>query len=1262
MDPITEKEFDSSLKDLPNGKASGVSTISYEMLKKLKTRARKVLREFFSLCLEKGTCPLSWKTSTIFPIPKSKEWECDLANTRPIILLETARKCLTKILTNRLSTICKEHSILVGPNYAGLPGESTQEPIQLINNICEEAREKSKELWICFQDTAKAFDTVNLEMLQKVMERIRIPNKAIDLIINLFKYRVLRAITSHGLTQDIIAGDGLDQGETISPLLWRIFYDTLLNKIQEDTQLGYKMEVNWHPDLNCSQVKEMHLHTAATAFMDDTTWIASSKANMQKILDEAAIFYRANDSQINSKKSILIAINSPKNDDDNVVFIGPNKEALRKTKKNEFIRYLGIWLGEKDHKKFSIDLVQREIAHITQALKYKKSTDKQILYILNRVLIPRLEYRIQHCYLNENECRKLTAKYMGNFKNSINISKTCPNSIILHKGIYNLKSLWEIQTEALISNFTNRLNDIGPAGKSTKMRLKDAQILNWEPTNIIKTRTTDILTTRGNFQAKALVLAHNMEILYQGKNLHDIFEWKGGILPIKDVIQDNRLYKKSRKCLRRNNTMFLDQLVDKNNCRLLGWQISASLMNKVNNKGRTPVWYNMVKSIVTIEKDSSLNSNYKNLQFIDNQYEWTCPISTDKRKKDWVVMLSKNLKIIWGKVEQNKNTKRITIIHHIGKESLKKQETELSPCGGCSLNDPRAYTNEPNSFCKIGINKKEIRGLKYFDQRKSKSSSIPYQQAALEENIKIELVNRYPNTYITRNSLSRPYIPLHDFGTTLIHKWILSKKDSELLVEAYKANKALDNQDSNTCYEFYTDGSLKSRGSKEVAMGSAWIQTQGPQPNSTFKASPSCWPSSFKAESVAILMALLTVPDRRKVRIYTDSQTCIDTYHKLLTPHPKFTKRKLLKIKNWSIWTKILELTQSKSLTVKLIKVKAHSGDHFNERVDILAKEALTLDPIEISIQETGTILVPPTWKNLIIDIPIRDFIKNMNKKMINLRWTDQNRNVDFFSQEIEQEDKFDWEFLWKKQKEKGWHTSIKDSKEKAFWIKITQNELPTLDNLTRRKPKLYLNHQKCPLCLLANETREHLFSCKSSQGKLSYIWQESERQMLAKNIDNNKDLKIVEGKKHLIEKIKRRTTNLPQEYIKLLSGLIKKEDASELRELTGLSENTCKKFISSFCDEMRSQFHKNIWKIRCQEVTAMEKTLGINKKDKRTKVKEIHEQDLTKNTARKRKKRKKLLPESNRSRLFQKSANSSSKLNDKIERWIQWGSKWMGI
>src|SRR5438552_17865549 len=136
MEPVTEEELNITLKDLPNDKASGVSNIKYKMLKKLRSKGKKALRRFFSFCLDKGTSPPSWKTSTIFPIPKAKNWECNLINTRPIILLETSRKLLTKILTNKLFMIYKNHNILKDPNYAGLPGESTQELIHVLNNIC----------------------------------------------------------------------------------------------------------------------------------------------------------------------------------------------------------------------------------------------------------------------------------------------------------------------------------------------------------------------------------------------------------------------------------------------------------------------------------------------------------------------------------------------------------------------------------------------------------------------------------------------------------------------------------------------------------------------------------------------------------------------------------------------------------------------------------------------------------------------------------------------------------------------------------------------------------------------------------------------------------------------------------------------------------------------------------------------------------------------------------------------------------------------
>ena len=151
-----------------------------------------------------------------------------------------------------------------------------------------------------------------------------------------------------------------------------------------------------------------------------------------------------------------------------------------------------------------------------------------------------------------------------------------------------------------------------------------------------------------------------------------------------------------------------------------------------------------------------------------------------------------------------------------------------------------------------------------------------------------------------------------------------------------------------------------------MVMRSSWIQTQGPQPNSTFKAGVAQWPSSSKAESMTIFTALLMVPEMERVKIYTDSQTCIDTFHKISSPHPKFTKKRLLKIKNWSIWTKIIELVQNKKLTVNLIKVKVHNGDFFNERADSLAKEALKLQPIEISSHETGSILSPQHGKMLL--------------------------------------------------------------------------------------------------------------------------------------------------------------------------------------------------------------------------------------------------------------------------------------------------------
>ena len=324
--------------------------------------------------------------------------------------METTRKCFTKIITNRLSSICKKYNILRGPNFAGLPGESTAEPIQLLNNICEDARENKKELWILFQDTAKAYDTVSLEMLERAMKRIHIPPEMIQIINNLFHERQFKIITHIGLTNQITARDGINQGETISPLLWRIFYDPLLCKIQENRLYGYTMQVNWKPNMKNPEQRELSTRHAAVAFMDDTTWIARSKEDMESIFEDVRFFYKANDSQINTQKSILITINN-KSADPGIVHAGTTREPVIEIDRSKHTRFLGIWLGNHRPVKDVRERIKNKINTITTVLRKKKVTEKHALYILNRVLIPRIEFRMQHCHLNWNVCNQLTTAY-----------------------------------------------------------------------------------------------------------------------------------------------------------------------------------------------------------------------------------------------------------------------------------------------------------------------------------------------------------------------------------------------------------------------------------------------------------------------------------------------------------------------------------------------------------------------------------------------------------------------------------------------------------------------------------------------------------------------------------------------------------------------------------------------------------------------------------------------------------------------------------
>ena len=57
--------------------------------------------------------------------------------------------------------------MLQANQFAGLPKQSTFEPIRVVNELIQDAIDNNNELWILSQDMGKAYDRVNTFQLKK---------------------------------------------------------------------------------------------------------------------------------------------------------------------------------------------------------------------------------------------------------------------------------------------------------------------------------------------------------------------------------------------------------------------------------------------------------------------------------------------------------------------------------------------------------------------------------------------------------------------------------------------------------------------------------------------------------------------------------------------------------------------------------------------------------------------------------------------------------------------------------------------------------------------------------------------------------------------------------------------------------------------------------------------------------------------------------------------------------------------------------------
>ncbi|GET54760.1 RNA-directed DNA polymerase from mobile element jockey-like [Rhizophagus irregularis DAOM 181602=DAOM 197198] len=755
MNPPTLDEWLSTVSSTPNGKASGPSMITYEMLKHLGSRTSALLLILIQSCLSKTDIPDLWRQAMVFPIPKPHEWKCQLKNTRPITLLEVIRKSLVKLFYNRLSTIMASHDVLKG------------------ESIIHDADINKNPLWILSQDISKAFDSVDLTMLRFALERIRLPASAVKFILSLFMKRINRVLTAHGSTPAYRVRIGIDQGEVISPLLWVIYIDPLLTVLKNEMMDPYVLST---PSLIDSSSPSLDLKINNLVFMDDSTLISSSKAGMEFMLSITEEFYQINNTSANHNKYVLITNSLPLTSNSVISPITFNLDLSSLNSVPSIIitpismttsfHFLGVWFNIKSSRDFVKKQLKRECCLFAATIRPAKLSSKQVVYLHNAILIPKLEYQMKVTHLSESDCHLITRSIRSVVKHKANFSRSLPNSILFLShalGLINLLSL--IQYNFLIP--------ISP------LLIKDWSI--W----------SSLFSFKKDYIACTIALLSSTPFRLLHTQLSK--------LP---------------------NLSLLDgRLVTPQGTHLISWKAYYDNLVGRRGPGRIPYWYKDIQQATTIpDSNNRLLDQFNFMPTIDSSfYDLTPCLFSPPTTKNWIVTLDDYGSPFFGKqllVQASRGT--CSIVHWISPdcESSPGDLIRLSPCPGCAAHIPLPPSKKRNAdltLCTPTVSLQHSLILPTTNERIKRTTSevtSPFTWADIEDGVRL---------YYSRLEFDIDSSPAN---TTVAS---VSPVTIESSATAVFANSPLViSPDSR--YIFFTDGSLINLGTPNVSMGWSWMQ------------------------------------------------------------------------------------------------------------------------------------------------------------------------------------------------------------------------------------------------------------------------------------------------------------------------------------------------------------------------------------------------------------------------------------------------------
>ena len=155
-------------------------------------------------------------------------------------------------------------------------GRETRNQIANICWIIEKAREFQKNIYFCFVEYVKAFDSVDHDKLWKILQEMGKPDHLTYLLRNLYAGQEATVRTGHGTTDWFQIGKGVHQVCILSPCLFNFYADYIMrNAGLDEAQAGIETAGR-----NINNLR----------YADDTTLMAESeelKSLLMKVKEES---------------------------------------------------------------------------------------------------------------------------------------------------------------------------------------------------------------------------------------------------------------------------------------------------------------------------------------------------------------------------------------------------------------------------------------------------------------------------------------------------------------------------------------------------------------------------------------------------------------------------------------------------------------------------------------------------------------------------------------------------------------------------------------------------------------------------------------------------------------------------------------------------------------------------------------------------------------------------------------------------------------